>query len=51
MKFAALEAYEEEMRRYPHPRSKEAIESLMKWRGSNANLKIAEAFLLVRGIK
>ena len=50
-KFAALEAYEEEMRRYPHPRSKEAIESLMKWRGSNANLQIAEAFLLVRGIK
>jgi LmbE family N-acetylglucosaminyl deacetylase len=49
-KLAALDAYASEMRAFPHPRSREAIESLMKWRGSTANLKSAEAFLLVRGI-
>ena len=49
-KFAALEAYEAEMRAFPHPRSKEAIMSLMKWRGASSNLISAEAFSLARGI-
>ena len=49
-KFAALEAYEAEMRAFPHPRSKEAIEALIKWRGSNSNVSLAEAFVLARGI-
>ncbi len=49
-KFAALEAYEAEMRAFPHPRSKEAIMSLMKWRGASSNLLASEAFILARGI-
>lgn len=49
-KFSALEAYEAEMRAFPHPRSKEAIMSLMKWRGASSNLVASEAFMLSRGI-
>lgn len=49
-KFAALKAYESEMRPYPHPRSFEAVEALMKWRGATSNLRFAEAFMLLRGI-
>ena len=48
-KFAALKAYEREMRPFPHPRSQEAILSLMKWRGATSNLFSAESFLLERG--
>ena len=49
-KFAAMAAYEAEMRAFPHPRSREAIEALTKWRGSNSNVSLAEAFVLARGI-
>ena len=49
-KLAALDAYASEMRAFPHPRSREAIEALMRWRGSTANMKSAEAFLLERGM-
>lgn len=49
-KFAALEAYAAEMRAFPHPRSTEAIQALMKWRGASSNLQLAEAFALARGI-
>jgi len=49
-KFAALSAYETEMRAFPHPRSTEAIMALMKWRGASSNLPLAEAFALARGI-
>ena len=49
-KLAALKAYDAEMRPFPHPRSYEAIESLMKWRGASSNNMLAEAFLLTRGI-
>ena len=49
-KFAALAAYEAEMRLFPHPRSTEAILALMKWRGASSNLLTAEAFILARGI-
>ena len=49
-KFAALKEYQAEMRDFPHPRSDEAITSLMKWRGSNSSLNLAEAFSLSRGI-
>jgi len=49
-KFAALKSYETEMRPYPHPRSFEAIQALMKWRGATSNLLLAEAFILLRGI-
>jgi LmbE family N-acetylglucosaminyl deacetylase len=49
-KFQALQVYESEMREFPHPRSYEAIDALMKWRGAAANLKLAESFHLVRRI-
>lgn len=49
-KFAALTAYETEMRAFPHPRSTEAILALMKWRGASTNLALAEAFVISRGI-
>ena len=49
-KFAALKAYEAEMRPFPHPRSNEAIQALMNWRGATSNLYSSEAFVLARGI-
>lgn len=48
-KFLALDAYQAEMRTFPHPRSREAIEALMKWRGANSDFHSAEAFMLGRG--
>jgi|SRR5579871_952146 LmbE family N-acetylglucosaminyl deacetylase len=47
----ALEAYAEEMRPFPHPRSFEAIEALAAWRGASAGLKAAEAFTVIRDIE
>jgi LmbE family N-acetylglucosaminyl deacetylase len=44
----ALEAYGEEMRPFPHPRSAEAVAALAAWRGASAGLAAAEAFVLVR---
>lgn len=49
-KFQALQVYESEMRQFPHPRSYEAIDALMKWRGAAVNLQLAESFHLVRKI-
>lgn len=43
-KMFALEIYGEEMRNFPHPRSRQAIESLAAYRGSVVGLKRAEAF-------
>lgn len=48
LKFAALEAYEQEMRPFPHPRSREAIEALMRWRGASSGFMEAESFVLGR---
>ncbi len=47
----ALEAYAEEMRAFPHPRSFEALEALATWRGASAGLRAAEAFMVVREIE
>jgi LmbE family N-acetylglucosaminyl deacetylase len=47
----ALEAYVEEMRPFPHPRSFEAIEALAAWRGASAGLNAAEAFTVIREIE
>lgn len=46
----ALEAYGEEMRPFPHPRSFEAVNALAAWRGASAGLKAAEAFMVIREI-
>jgi len=50
LKLKALEAYESEMRSYPHPRSPEAIEYLARWRGATIGVKAAEAFMLGRNL-
>jgi LmbE family N-acetylglucosaminyl deacetylase len=50
-KLAALEAYGEELRPFPHPRSAEAVRALATWRGASAGLKAAEAFLTLRWIE
>ena len=47
-KRAALKAYAGEMRKFPHPRSFEAIEALAHWRGATAGFPAAEAFEVVR---
>jgi LmbE family N-acetylglucosaminyl deacetylase len=50
-KRAALEAYQEEMRPWPHPRSLEAVEHLARWRGSTVGYEAAEAFVLLRQLR
>jgi N-acetylglucosamine malate deacetylase 1 len=47
-KVAALEAYTEEVRPFPHPRSPQAVRALGTWRGASAGFLAAEAFVLVR---
>jgi len=47
----ALNAYAEEMRAFPHPRSFEAIDALAAWRGASAGLNAAEAFMVLREIE
>ena len=47
-KLAALEAYAEELRPWPHPRSRRAVESLAHWRGATVGVDAAEAFILGR---
>lgn len=49
-KLKALEEYEDELRDFPHPRSKKAVEYLARWRGASVGLKAAEAFMLGRKI-
>ncbi len=47
----ALQAYAEEMRPWPHPRSIEGIEHLAAWRGATVGVARAEAFVLGRAIR
>lgn len=49
-KLKALDAYHEEMRPAPHPRSASSIEALARWRGATAGCGAAEAFSVVRMI-
>jgi LmbE family N-acetylglucosaminyl deacetylase len=46
-KIHALQCYADEMRPFPHPRSREALMALAQWRGSTAGLPAAEAFELI----
>lgn len=50
-KRAALQAYAEEMREFPHPRSDLALEALARWRGASAGVMLAEAFSTVREVE
>ena len=48
LKLAALEAYAAELRPWPHPRSKQGVEYLARWRGATIGTEAAEAFMLGR---
>ena len=50
IKKKAMEEYKSELKKFPHPRSLEALEALAKKRGSEAGLTYAEAFMLIREI-
>jgi N-acetylglucosamine malate deacetylase 1 len=50
IKLKALEAYESEMRTWPHARSLKAVRHLARWRGASIGCKAAEAFSLIRNI-
>lgn len=47
-KIAALNAYADELRDWPHPRSRQGVEHLAHWRGATVGVNAAEAFLLGR---
>jgi len=49
-KLRALDAYREEMRSAPHPRSVSSVEALARWRGATVGCGAAEAFSVVRMI-
>jgi len=50
LKIKAMEIYGSEIRQFPHPRSRQALESLARYRGSTVGLEAAEGFELVRTI-
>lgn len=50
VKLKALEAYESEMRNWPHSRSIESVQNLARWRGASVGVEAAEAFMLIRQI-
>ena len=45
VKLAALNAYKDELRDFPHPRSIEGVEALSKWRGCTVGVASAESFI------
>lgn len=47
-KEAALQAYEIEMRAFPHARSIRAVRALAEWRGASVGIPMAEAFAVER---
>lgn len=49
-KIVALKAYEFEIRKYPHPRSENALEFLASTHGYMVGIKYAEAFQIIRTI-
>ncbi len=49
-KMEGINAYLDEMRPFPHPRSKEVIYSLMRFRGSQVGFKYSEAFVTVKNL-
>ncbi len=50
LRVQALEAYAFEMRSWPHTRSLEAMEHLVRWRGAMVGVNAAESFILGRNI-
>ena len=49
-KIAALQAYRNEIRQFPHPRSGPILEALARVRGAQAGLSAAEGFELIREV-
>ena len=49
-KIKALNIYKSEIKKFPFPRSKEAVDAQAKWRGTHIGSKAAEAFELLRQI-
>lgn len=47
-KIEAMKLYDTEVRRFPHPRSPEALTALARYRGSTVGMEAAEAFALIR---
>jgi len=47
-KLTALDAYTAELRAWPHPRSRQGVEHLARWRGATVGVDAAEAFMLGR---
>ncbi|WP_295407572.1 PIG-L deacetylase family protein [uncultured Thiocystis sp.] len=50
-KLAALDAYAAELRDWPHPRSRQGVEHLARWRGACVGYEAAEAFILARCLR
>ncbi len=48
-KLEAINCYETEIRKFPHPRSSEGVEVLARKRGTEIGFSAAEAFVLIRG--
>lgn len=49
-KMEALQAYDQEMREFPHSRSYDAVRALAVVRGASVGLRAAEAFVTLRSI-
>ena len=49
-KIKAMESYNYEKRKFPHPRSPESLKILAEFRGINVGLKLAESFSIIRNI-
>ncbi len=49
-KIEAMKCYEDEMRPYPHPRSERGLECLARFRGIEAQVEFAEAFVLLKQV-
>jgi N-acetylglucosamine malate deacetylase 1 len=50
-KISALGEYDQELRKWPHPRSLKGVESLAFWRGATIGVEAAEAFQLGRHLE
>ncbi|MBK1633381.1 GlcNAc-PI de-N-acetylase [Thiohalocapsa halophila] len=50
-KLAALDAYAQELRDWPHPRSRQGVEHLARWRGATVGCEAAEAFVIARHVQ
>jgi LmbE family N-acetylglucosaminyl deacetylase len=50
MKWEALKFYDSEIRSYPHPRSREGMEALARYRGMQVGAEFAEAFQIMKKV-